>query len=43
MNERQGKYRRNRADTITIREGSQGGTSYLFLRCVAKIAWMPQC
>ena len=43
MNERQGKYRRNRANAITIRIGHLGGTSYLFLRCVTKIVWMPQC
>ena len=23
--------------------GHLGGNSYLFLRCVTQIAWMPQC
>ena len=43
MNERQGKYRRNRANASTMQVGHTGSTSYLFLRCVAKIVWMPQC
>ena len=43
MKERQGKYRRNRANASTIRVGCLGGASYLFLRCVTKIVWIPQC